>query len=103
MDKKFIDAEMLIAELEASCMPINEKRISGNLGDNESIADVIRAQPAADVQDVRHGKWIYEEQTINTPLQLNCSICGWWSLDPSIDGTYHYFSHCGAKMDGDEK
>ena len=52
MAKKFIDAEILIDELSASCMPIFEKGISGILGDEQSIADVIREQPAADVQEV---------------------------------------------------
>ena len=52
MVKKFIDAEILIDELSASCMPIFEKGISGILGDEQSIADVIREQPSADVQEV---------------------------------------------------
>lgn len=52
MAKKFIDAEMLIGELDAACMPIFEKGISGDLGDEDSIADIINAQPAADVQEV---------------------------------------------------
>ena len=52
MAKKFIDVEMLIDELSASCMPIFEKGISGILGDEQSIADVIREQPSADVQEV---------------------------------------------------
>ncbi len=40
---KYISVENLIDELSASCMPIHVKGISGILGDNESIADVIRA------------------------------------------------------------
>lgn len=55
MTKKYIDANELIENLEASCMPIHEKGISGCLGDNKSIADVINNQPAEDVQEVRHG------------------------------------------------
>lgn len=89
MDKKFIDAEMLIAELEASCMPIHEKGISGILGDNESIADVIRAQPAADVQEVTHGEWC-------GTVCSNCtaSISDYYDCD--------YCPRCGARMDGEE-
>lgn len=56
--------------------------------------------PAADVAPVVHGKWEYISQTLNTLSQLRCSFCGWWSLDPSIDGAYNYCPNCGAKMDG---
>lgn len=59
--------------------------------------------PAADVVPVVHGRWEYIPRTLNTLSQLRCPFCGWWSLDPSIDGIYNYCPHCGAKMDGGEK
>lgn len=40
---RLLDADDLIAELEASCMPIHEKGISGIPGDNSSIADIINS------------------------------------------------------------
>lgn len=49
---RFIDADNLINELSAACMPIYEKGITGILGDNSSIADIINEQPTADVQEV---------------------------------------------------
>lgn len=54
--------------------------------------------PLEDVAPVVHGHWEYIQQTLNTPSQLRCSFCGWWSLDPSIDGAYNYCPNCGAKM-----
>lgn len=47
---------------------------------------------AADVQEVRHGRWIIDEW--DTP---NCSVCG----SSGIDDYYAtpYCPHCGAKMD----
>lgn len=54
---KYIDADNLINELSAACMPIYEKGITGILGDNSSIADIINEQPTADVQEVKHGYW----------------------------------------------
>nr|DAR12535.1 MAG TPA: TFIIB zinc-binding [Caudoviricetes sp.] len=60
----------------------------------------INSIPAADVAPVVHGRWEYIPQTLNTLSQLRCPFCGWWSLDPSIDGTYNYCPNCGAKMDG---
>lgn len=55
--------------------------------------------PAADVVPVVHGRWEYIPQTLNTLSQLRCPFCGWWSLDPSIDGAYNYCPNCGEKMD----
>lgn len=49
---RYIDADNLINELSAACMPIYEKGITGILGDNSSIADIINEQPTADVQEV---------------------------------------------------
>ena len=60
----------------------------------------INSIPAADVVPVVHGRWEYVPQTLNTLSQFRCSFCGWWSLDPSIDGAYNYCPNCGAKMDG---
>ncbi len=56
--------------------------------------------PAANVAPVVREKWVHIPQTLNTLSQLRCSFCGWWSLDPSIDGAYNYCPNCGAKMDG---
>lgn len=61
--------------------------------------DIIEDAPAADVATVVHGQWEYIPQTLNMLSHLRCPFCRWWSLDPSIDGTYNYCPNCGAKMD----
>ena len=66
----------------------------------ESVLEYAENLPTADVAPVVHGRWEYIQQTLNTLSQLRCSFCGWWSLDPSIDGAYNYCPNCGAKMDG---
>ena len=43
----------------------------------------------ADSEPVRHGRWI------DSPLNVECSICGWYGHRNNDD----YCSHCGAKMD----
>lgn len=67
-----------------------------------ALAKLIREEigkiPAADVAPVVHGRLEYIPQTINTLSRLRCSVCGWWTLDPSVDGAYNYCPHCGAKM-----
>lgn len=65
---RYIDADNLIDELSAACMPINEKGITGILGDNSSIADIINEQPTADVQEVKHGEWQFHEKTKLVPV-----------------------------------
>lgn len=98
---KYIDADNLINELSAACMPIYEKGITGILGDNSSIADIINEQPTADVQEVKRGYWIPErDPDENNRIQcFHCSVC---------DDDFHYIGafvatkycpNCGAKCD----
>lgn len=100
---RYIDADNLINELSAACMPIYEKGITGILGDNSSIADIINEQPTADVQEVKRGYWIPERDSDeNNRIQcFHCSVC---------DDDFHYIGafvatkycpNCGARMDGD--
>lgn len=58
--------------------------------------------PATDVAPVVHGRWTFETSAVNTLSRTKCNICGWWTLDPSVDGVYKYCPNCGAKMDGVE-
>ena len=59
--------------------------------------------PAADVQEVKHGRWIKKYRG-----NYLCSECGAWYRTKDdygniIDGeiTANYCESCGAKMDGD--
>lgn len=64
-----------------------------------TMEDIMSDIPAADVAPVVHGRWEHTRQTIDTLGQTQCTNCGWWTLDPSVDGAYHYCPTCGAKMD----
>lgn len=90
---RYINADNLINELSAACMPIYEKGITGILGDNSSIADIINEQPIADVHEVRHGRW---KERMSTLSSVKCSECG---NSHEYDTTY--CPSCGARMDGD--
>lgn len=53
--------------------------------------------PAADVVEVRHGRWINERWEGLSSFSAECSLCGKRTL-----AYFHYFfcPNCGAKMDG---
>ena len=63
---------------------------------NDSDRQAILELPSADVQPVRHGRWIEEPNCM-----YRCSSCG--SHYPSIRGymDYCYCPSCGARMDGE--
>lgn len=102
---KYIDADNLINELSAACMPIYEKGITGILGDNSSIADIINEQPIADVQEVKHGNW----ETTELMYENGCTRCSECKteyyasdLEEICGDTFPiYCPLCGARMDGE--
>ena len=53
---------------------------------------------SADVAPVVHGRWEYDEPTINTYGMVKCTVCNWWSIDPYVSIVYHYCPNCGARM-----
>lgn len=73
----------------------------------QKVLKMINAYPAADVQEVKHGKWIEPVPGDGFPYCSNCKNIALdrgpflnpklmdWHLAP-------YCPHCGAKMDGKE-
>lgn len=86
--KKYIDTD----ELKKSFIYQEDAEyarwtLSGILGEIDDIE-------AADVQEIRHGYWVYEKGDCFP----KCSVCG------QYHGTlyeHYYCPVCGAKMDGD--
>lgn len=66
--------------------------------DHREMLDEIEALPSADVQPVKHGRWINEGF-----LNIYCSNCSktpdGWPIPMQTD----YCPNCGAKMDGDSE
>mgnify|MGYP002523094974 CR=1 FL=1 len=65
------------------------------------ITGVIESFPPADVQPVKHWRWVrdavYVDETTGEPcLAWFCNQCG----EPQMVGT-NFCPHCGAKMDMD--
>ena len=61
---------------------------------------ILKEAPAADVQEIKHGKWklCYEDRRMQIAGD-ECSACGFQHYGTCISH-YHYCPHCGAKMDG---
>ena len=55
--------------------------------------------PTYDVQEVRHGKWIWDDEG------YHCSECFYHAYGETgevLSGNWHYCPNCGAKMEGEE-
>ena len=84
---KYIDAELLKQYLKPSEWGTPDERW---IPEHE-IGAMLDYFPAADVAEVRHGRWI--EASAEDPCYYRCAECGWLS-----DDEYHYCPNCGAKM-----
>lgn len=66
--------------------------------DNAYADDITDRLPTADVQEVRHGKWRYEDSDIGW-TDYKCSTCGnIISTVAQDEDLYSYCPYCGAKM-----
>lgn len=91
---RYIDADKADVE-RISCFYGAECRI-------EDVKEWLDEQPTADVQEVKHGEWIYHPETFYTKSGFTCSVCKdpmWHSHD--VKQAFKYCPHCGARMDGD--
>lgn len=57
---------------------------------------LINAAPAADVVEVRHGRWKLDVNPYSHRWNVKCTNCGAWNTDEP-----NYCPNCGARMDGD--
>ena len=65
---------------------------------NEKVfASAVINAPAADVQEVRHGKWIYVDGVLDW-ADYKCSECGYIEKFGDDTCLYNYCPECGAKM-----
>ena len=64
------------------------------------VRKALQMTPTADVQEVRHGRWISNDLG-GYKWAYYCSECGWVDGYPFND-RHKYCPHCGAKMDAKE-
>lgn len=62
----------------------------------------IKELPAADVEEVKHGKWIGKQLDNFRKYEVICSNCDWIGIEnyDSYDNPFefNYCPNCGAKM-----
>ena len=74
----------------------------------ETAKEIVEDAPSADVQPVKHGRWIQDEHTYSGCWTYNyvCSACGEiggsWLRNIRRDQMFPYCPFCGAKMDSEE-
>ena len=94
---EFISREETIKRIKevycAGCNSYNGVRCRA-CGTGDAI-DIIDDFPAADVDRVRHGRWIYDHW-----CEFKCSVCGEFSNSKPYRGKENYCPNCGAKRDG---
>lgn len=61
-----------------------------------AVISLLRRQPTADVEEVRHGEWIKSQKLYGIGVEYVCSLCG----RTVKRGDLELYCHCGAKMDG---
>lgn len=88
---RYIDANLLKAEFtgnftKAYAVPL--------------IKSIIDQQPTANVEEVRHGKWIYEGYHEMMGHAFQCSVCERWMFTdfPKHVVEEQPYCHCGAKI-----
>ena len=92
MTKYIKESDVIIALMDASWWDDNDEDVA---------YDVLDSICAADVEPVRHGKWLEETEyyaddysECNVRKVYACSLCG------RTEKRKEPYCHCGAKMDG---
>ena len=115
---EYIEREAVIDEIESTTwyhINCQKNLVEGAAGEADAlykataIYNVIKSTPTADVVEVRHGKWIENQEPLGwcDVDCIECSVCheSWiMDEDSSIDDyecIWHYCPNCGAKMNGD--
>lgn len=98
---RYIDADKLIQDLNE--FYANTDRRGQRVGDARlgiNIAkQIVENQPTADVQEVKHGKWNYDDSDVGW-ASYECYDCG--NIICTMgdeDDLYNFCPYCGAKMD----
>jgi len=99
---EYISRDLALRQLNATCLATDCDNYNGVRCRACAYADAmdfIDAIPAADVQPLKHGRWIIADDVEH--FIAVCSECG--RTEDSRDIKDMPYCHCGARMDGDKE
>ena len=97
----YIDRDTLLQDMKERLNNVNDSNyISYRIGYELAIRR-IENESIADVEEVRHGKWIYEGHHEMMGHAFQCSVCTRWMFtnSPEYVVEEYPYCHCGAKME----
>ena len=97
--KEYIERAVAVKKFEnyrRDCEEENDERAAQIF---EDCISELMAIPAADVAEVRHGRWILEREPDGTPYCFHCSVCDNDFHHIGIMTATDYCPNCGARMD----
>lgn len=100
--KEYIERAVAVKKFEnyrRDCEEENDERAAQIF---EDCISELMAIPAADVAEVRHGRWILEREPDGTPYCFHCSVCDNDFHHIGIMTATDYCPNCGALMKEDE-
>ena len=95
---RYIDADLLKDEILSNAVRLNHPEDLCR----ETTIFLIGVAPTADVQEVRHGRWVQDE---HWQYDYKCSICGEYACEGNYgnnDKLTDFCPNCGADMRGDK-
>ena len=97
---EYINREKVLCDIEEGMKFRGLGRLVGT-----EMKRYIKRQPAANVVEVVHGKWIisrrFEEILDMEVVKYTCSACKEYRLSATgLSQATNYCPHCGARMDG---
>lgn len=105
---EYIERERLLINLAEECDKYNPKLLNGShIHHGISLAaNIIKSQPVADAEKIRHGKW--NEVVGMAPPELHglhfCSLCSEFALQKKHkEYLSNYCPNCGAEMSGGDE
>ena len=88
----YIDREAMLEQItRRESLMVDDKMIS-----IDALREFIMNRPIADVEEVKHGHWVFDTRTI-VP---RCSMCG---EDAIAETVSLYCPRCGAKCEEEDK
>lgn len=91
---RYINADLIKQKLQRTIINSQTAFI------NNVLIGLLDKAPTEDVQEVKHGKWIWKELYGEVGYMLVCSNC---EESEGACERFDYCPNCGAKMDGDSE